>query len=57
MQSHVTDEGALDWLEGAKDALTWLSPEDIAASVAYITSQPAHVNFQQVTIVPTGQAA
>lgn len=55
LQSHVTDQGALEWLDGAKDALTWLASEDIAESIAFLAAQPAHVNFQQLTIMPTGQ--
>jgi NADP-dependent 3-hydroxy acid dehydrogenase YdfG len=55
LQSHVTDQGALDWLEGSKETITWLAPEDVAESILFIVSQPAHVNLQQVTIMPTRQ--
>jgi NADP-dependent 3-hydroxy acid dehydrogenase YdfG len=55
LQSHVTDPGAQDWLAGSKETMTWLEPEDIAATVAFIAAQPARVNLQQVTIMPTRQ--
>ncbi|WP_084501439.1 SDR family oxidoreductase [Nocardia xishanensis] len=55
LQSHVTDAGAQEWLEGSKQEMTWLDPEDIAEAVNFLASQPAHVNLQQVTIMPTRQ--
>ncbi|WP_435593431.1 SDR family oxidoreductase [Nocardia sp. bgisy118] len=55
LQSHVTDAGAHEWLESSKQAMTWLDPEDIAEAVNFLASQPAHVNLQQVTIMPTRQ--
>ncbi|MFJ1455288.1 SDR family oxidoreductase [Nocardia sp. N2S4-5] len=55
LQSHVTDAGAQDWLEGSKQAMTWLEPEDIAAAVEFLAAQPARVNLQQITIMPTRQ--
>ncbi|WP_306368763.1 SDR family oxidoreductase [Nocardiopsis sp. CC223A] len=56
LQGHVTDEGARAWLEGSKEAMEWLMPEDIAQSVGFLASLPPRVNLQQVTIMPTGQA-
>jgi NADP-dependent 3-hydroxy acid dehydrogenase YdfG len=55
LQSHVTDAGALNWLDGSKQAMTWLEPEDIAEAVAFLAQQPARVNVQQITIMPTRQ--
>ncbi|QYN39519.1 SDR family oxidoreductase [Pseudonocardia sp. DSM 110487] len=55
LQSHVTDAGARDWLDGSKQAMTWLEPEDIAEAVAFLAEQPARVNLQQITIMPTRQ--
>jgi NADP-dependent 3-hydroxy acid dehydrogenase YdfG len=55
LQSHVTDAGARDWLEGSKQAMTWLEPEDVAEAVAFLAEQPARVNLQQITIMPTRQ--
>ncbi|MFK4083129.1 SDR family oxidoreductase [Kribbella sp. NPDC020789] len=55
LQSHVTNPGISDWLETAKTQLEWLTPADVAATVAFIATAPAHVNFQQITIMPTGQ--
>ncbi|WP_194814130.1 SDR family oxidoreductase [Nocardia sp. XZ_19_385] len=57
LQGHVTDPGALEWLASAKETITWLNPEDVAAAVDFLVSQPAHVNLQQITIMPTRQAS
>jgi NADP-dependent 3-hydroxy acid dehydrogenase YdfG len=55
LQDHVTDPGAQEWLEGSKKEMTWLAPEDVAETVNFLAAQPAHVNLQQVTIMPTRQ--
>jgi NADP-dependent 3-hydroxy acid dehydrogenase YdfG len=57
LQDHVTDTGVLTWLEGTRQDITWLNPEDVAEAVTFLVSQPAHVNLQQVTIMPTRQAS
>jgi NADP-dependent 3-hydroxy acid dehydrogenase YdfG len=55
LQSHVTDQGALDWLEGSKQTMEWLTADDIAETVGFIASLPPRANLQQVAIMPTGQ--
>lgn len=55
LQSHVTDQGALDWLDGSKETMEWLAPQDIAQTVGFLASLPPRANLQQVTIMPTGQ--
>ncbi|MFF4197875.1 SDR family oxidoreductase [Nonomuraea sp. NPDC001831] len=55
LQSHVTDEGARAWLEGSKEAMEWLTPQDVAQTVGFIASLPPRANLQQVTIMPTGR--
>ncbi|WP_329384052.1 SDR family oxidoreductase [Streptomyces sp. NBC_01716] len=55
LQTHVTDGGALEWLDGVRDSLEWLTPEDVAGAVGYLAGLPARVNFQQLTLMPTGQ--
>lgn len=55
LQSHVTDAGALEWLEGSKEAMEWLTPQDVAQTVGFLASLPSRVNLQQVTIMPTRQ--
>jgi len=57
LQSHVTDEGALHWLDGSKQSMEWLTPDDIAQAVGFIAVQPPRVNFQQLTIMPTAQTS
>ncbi|WP_331765844.1 SDR family oxidoreductase [Embleya sp. NBC_00896] len=56
LQSHVTDEGALEWLAGSQETMEWLTPQDVAQTVGFIATLPPRVNLQQVTIMPTGQA-
>ncbi|MGC7096830.1 SDR family oxidoreductase [Amycolatopsis lurida] len=56
LQSHVTDEGARDWLEGSKETIDWLTPQDIAETIGFLAGLPARANLQQVTIMPTAQA-
>ena len=53
LQGHVTDQGARDWLEGSKDTIEWLTPEDIAEVIAFTAALPKRVNLQQVTVMPT----
>ncbi|MFE4176813.1 SDR family oxidoreductase [Streptomyces sp. NPDC056909] len=55
LQSHVTDDGALQWLEGSKETMEWLTPQDIARTIGFIAGLPPRVNLQQVTIMPTRQ--
>ncbi|MDQ4011619.1 MAG: SDR family oxidoreductase [Actinomycetota bacterium] len=55
LQGHVTDAGAQEWLEGSKKEMTWLALEDVAEAINFLVSQPAHVNLQQVTIMPIRQ--
>lgn len=57
LQGHVTDAGALAWLEGSKETMEWLVPEDVAQTVGFLASLPPRVNLQQVTLMPTRQAS
>ncbi|MFI9360717.1 SDR family oxidoreductase [Kitasatospora sp. NPDC053057] len=57
LQSHVTDQDARDWLEGSRETMEWLTPDDVAQMVGVIAMLPPRVNLQQVTIMPTGQAS
>ncbi|MFC9394194.1 SDR family oxidoreductase [Streptomyces sp. NPDC057027] len=57
LQSHVTDAGALAWLEDSKGTMEWLTPEDVARTVGFVASLPPRANLQQVTLMPTAQAA
>ncbi|MEU6375386.1 SDR family oxidoreductase [Streptomyces sp. NPDC046909] len=57
LQSHVTDQGALDWLEGSKETMDWLTSEDVAETIGFLAALPPRVNLQQVTIMPTAQAS
>ncbi|MFJ6379696.1 SDR family oxidoreductase [Kitasatospora sp. NPDC092039] len=55
LQSHVTDQGARDWLAGSKATMEWLTPQDVAETIGFLASLPPRVNLQQVTVMPTGQ--
>src|SRR3954468_15780145 len=57
LQDHVTDDGANQWLDGVRDSLEWLKAGDAARLVGFLASLPAHVNLEQVTIMPTAQAS
>lgn len=57
LQDHVTDAGAQEWLESTREQIDWLAPEDVAEAINFLASQPARVNFQQLTIMPTRQAS
>ncbi len=56
LQGHVTDEGALAWLEGARQTITWLDAADVAETIAFLASLPRHVNLAHLAIMPTEQA-
>ncbi|MEV0389391.1 SDR family oxidoreductase [Nonomuraea sp. NPDC050643] len=57
LQGHVTDEGALQWLDGTRDTMEWLTPQDIAETVGFIATLPPRANIQQVTVMPTRQVS
>ncbi|HEX6470504.1 MAG TPA: SDR family oxidoreductase [Streptosporangiaceae bacterium] len=57
LQDHVTDAGAREWLEGARQTLEWLAPQDIAQIVGFMTTLPPRANLQEVIVMPTGQPA
>jgi NADP-dependent 3-hydroxy acid dehydrogenase YdfG len=56
LQSHVTDEGALAWLDGARQSMEFLTPQDVARTVGFIATLPPRVNVQLLTVMPTLQA-
>jgi len=53
LQGHFTFQGAIDWIKGAAETIEFLQPEDIAATVCFIATQPRRVNLQQVVVMPT----
>ena len=55
LQGHVTDPAVVEWLDGAFDDIEVLEAADVAEAVAFLASQPARVNFRQLTIMPTAQ--
>jgi NADP-dependent 3-hydroxy acid dehydrogenase YdfG len=57
LQGHFTFPGALNWLAGARETITFLQPENVAEVVGFLAAQPKHVNLQQVVVMPTNQAS
>ncbi|RYY95513.1 MAG: SDR family oxidoreductase [Comamonadaceae bacterium] len=53
LQGHFTFQGATDWIANARQSMEFLQPADVARVVAFLAAQPAHVNLQQVVIMPT----
>ena len=57
LADHVTDTGATEWISETKGQIEVLKSEDVAEAINFLASQPARVNFQQLTIMPTAQAS
>jgi len=57
LQGHVTDQGTRDWLASTREAIEWLTPQDVADVIGFLATLPPRVNLQQVTIMPTGQSS
>jgi NADP-dependent 3-hydroxy acid dehydrogenase YdfG len=56
LPDHVKDPDASTMMADLIDAIDVLQPEDIAETIAFITSAPRHVNLSEITILPTAQA-
>lgn len=56
LPEHVTDPDASTLMAELIDTIDVLQPQDIAETIALITSFPRHVNISEVTILPTAQA-
>ncbi|MCT9112721.1 SDR family oxidoreductase [Streptomyces mirabilis] len=57
LQNHVGSDEVRTALEGAKQLLEWLTPQDIAETVGFAASLPPRVNLPHITVMPTGQPA
>ncbi len=55
LRNHVTDPGTNEWIDGAFASMEVLEPSDVAETVAFLAAQPSRVNFERVTVMPTGQ--
>ncbi|MBD3882883.1 SDR family NAD(P)-dependent oxidoreductase [Phormidium tenue FACHB-886] len=55
LPTHITDAGAKERAAGFYGSLKNLDSEDIAAAIVYATSQPPHVNVNEILIRPTEQ--
>ena len=52
---HISDAGYKQQMEELKDRMTFLKPEDIADSIIYALTAPAHVDVAEVFLLPTSQ--
>jgi NADP-dependent 3-hydroxy acid dehydrogenase YdfG len=55
LQSHMTDEEAIESLDAMRERLDALQAEDIANAIAYAVTQPERVSVNEVLIRPTQQ--
>jgi NADP-dependent 3-hydroxy acid dehydrogenase YdfG len=55
LQSHITDEEAIESLDAMRERLDALQAEDIANAIAYAVTQPERVSVSEVLIRPTQQ--
>ncbi|WP_176561034.1 hypothetical protein [Mycobacterium neglectum] len=53
----MTDAGAEEWITKTKGQIDVLESEDVAEAINFLAGQPARVNFQQLTIMPTAQVS
>ncbi len=54
--SVVRFEGDADKAAGVYKGMQPMSPDDIAESIYWVTSMPAHVNVNTIEMMPTMQA-
>jgi len=54
--SEVRFHGDKELAKNVYNGLTPLSGEDIAETIAFVLSRPAHVNINDLLIMPTAQA-
>lgn len=55
LTDHISHSGTKDNIKGWVKSMTSLTSEDIAASIVYAVTQPAHVNVNEILIRPTEQ--
>ena len=55
LPDHITDEEAQEGLSSMLDRLEPLQPDDIAAAIAYIVTQPQRVSINEILIRPSQQ--
>lgn len=55
LQGHIEDERVRARLQGTRETIEWLKPEDIAALIVFVVRQPARVNLAEIAILPTRQ--
>lgn len=57
LQSHIADDRVRERLQGKRQSVEWLQPEDVAELVCFVARQPVRVNLTQIAVLPTRQAA
>jgi NADP-dependent 3-hydroxy acid dehydrogenase YdfG len=55
LRNHITDAATKERIEAWATSLRQLQSEDVAAAIVYATTQPAHVNVNEILLRPTDQ--
>lgn len=55
--SNVRFRGNTDRAKGVYDGMTALTPDDIADSILFAATRPAHVNISEIYLIPTDQSS
>jgi NADP-dependent 3-hydroxy acid dehydrogenase YdfG len=55
LRDHIPDPATKKFIDSWAETLRQLQPEDIANAVVYVTSQPPHVNVNEILMRPTDQ--
>lgn len=55
LREHITQPAAKERIESMANAIRQLEPEDVAAAVVYVVTQPGHVAVNEVLVRPTDQ--
>ncbi len=56
LRDHITHQQAKSAIEATANSITQLTSEDVARAILYATTQPSHVNVNEILIRPTEQA-
>ncbi len=55
LYAQISDKGYKEEMEGLRNQMTFLSPEDIASSIIYALEAPDHVDVSELFILPVDQ--
>jgi NADP-dependent 3-hydroxy acid dehydrogenase YdfG len=55
LYDHITDQKYVQAMADLHTQMTFLSPEDVARTIVFAVTQPAHVNVAEIFVLPTQQ--